>query len=138
MGDNNFWSFKYARAALVAAFFVYLILWLADTIGSFIGGFIASIPLALPLIYFLEDDQVPGYSLALTLGIIAYLFAALTLLYIFNYLHWGKITSIIVAMGVWFIIAIPIFYYYWWNPPNFIDNDDDDDLSGEENFENLL
>lgn len=132
--STSFFNFRYLRAAVVAFVVVYIIVWVSDAVGSLWGGLIASLPLSIPLIVFILDEQIPGYALALGIGGFAYVFAIFALIYFYNYMHTGKYQSIGLAVLIWVVIAIPIFYYFWKNPPSYIkdDKDDKDDKDGKD------
>lgn len=117
----SFFKFEYLWKTLILSVYIYIIFWASDAIGSFIGGFIASIPVALPLALLLNDEQIPGYSLALLLGRVAYIAAALALVYFFNFLGINRVLSIIFSMLIWFIIGGLLFIYYLRYPPDFIE-----------------
>lgn len=122
---SSFFDFRYFKFALIAAVIVYIILWTADTVGGLWGGLIASLPLSIPLIVFLYEKDIPGYSLAITIGSLSYSVAALFLLYTYNYTNFSKYQSVGGALAVWILIAGPIFWYFWKNPPSFIQEDED-------------
>ena len=110
MGNNN-WS-KYIRGAFISGLSIGIALYLADHTHPALAGLFAAIPVALPAIIFLNDDQVKDYSFSLGLGIASYVLA----IFLFYYLHikqkWIVWKALATAMLVWTTLVCLTYYLF--------------------------
>nr|QBK85493.1 MAG: hypothetical protein LCMAC101_00800 [Marseillevirus LCMAC101] len=110
MGNNN-WS-KYLRGAFIAGLSIGIALYLADHTHPALAGLFAAIPIALPTILLLEDDQIKDYSFTLGLGIASYVLA----IFLFYYLHvkqkWPAWKAMAVAMLVWITVVCLAYHLF--------------------------
>lgn len=105
---------KYIAIAVVSGFVIALSSYIASNSHPVIAGFLASVPIILPAMVFMESDEYSEYSKSLMFGVIAYLLSVVALYYFINYLKFSKNMSIFMSMTLWFVIISIIYFtmYY--------------------------
>ena len=101
------------QSSLFAAIIVALATYLAYHSQPLLAGFIVSIPVALPALWFLELEsrgKYENYTWSFFLGIGAYFITTLVFYYLFAQRDMSLQSSILISMGVWFVLVL--FAYY--------------------------
>lgn len=99
------------RAAIIAAFIVGVATYFAETSRPELAGILATIPVALPTIWLLSDDvPLKDYMWSFTLGISAYLLAAVLYYYLVAFHSVSRKRGLVIAMGIWLILVLLVYF----------------------------
>lgn len=111
------------KAAVFAAAIVGFASYLAENSRPLLAGVIATLPVALPAMWFLSVDQkgisdFHDYAWAFALGITAYFISAMTFYYLCAHRKIPRKRAILYAMGLWFTLAVVIYFVLAKRPPH--------------------
>jgi len=93
------------KAAMLAAFIVGTATYLADKSNPILAGLLVTIPVALPSIWFIDNDiSLKEYTWSFALGILIYFMVILLFYNLVIHREIDRKKGIIMAMGVWVLI----------------------------------
>ena len=103
---------RYATGAVIAGFLIGVGLYLGDHSHPALAGIFATIPVALPAIFLMNNSQVRDYSHALIISIFSYFIATLLFFHLSNNKNIPFNKSLTISMVTWLILVSTMYFLF--------------------------
>lgn len=96
----------YIKGAILGAITTGFALYFADSAHPAVAGVLATIPIALPSVIFMQEGQVQDFIFSVGIGVFSYVLALGLFYHLYIVKSWSIFNAMVTAMSVWIVMAI--------------------------------